>query len=78
MCWFEGSSTNSACRWLCQQWFLLSAVIIFITNAYIEEVHETCIFSVLDVMVTVLNIIEFSGPGVWHKNGFCMVNLTKQ
>jgi hypothetical protein len=47
-------------------------------NVYLEEVLETCIFSVLDVMVTVFNVIEFSIPGVWHKNGFCVVNLTKQ
>lgn len=53
------------------------SAVIFMKNTYLEEVLET-VFSVLDVMVIMFNIIEFSVPGVWHKNDFCKVNLTKQ
>jgi hypothetical protein len=35
------SSTNSASRWICQQWSLPSAVVILMENAHLIELLET-------------------------------------
>jgi hypothetical protein len=43
-------NTNSAIWWICQQWFC-HELIIFMKNSYLGEHLETCIFSVLDVMM---------------------------